>query len=69
MEKFNFYSPTRVIFGNGVRHQIGNELGKRYKKVLLAVAKGPFRENGLYDEIRQFMEKSGIEVFDMAESQ
>ena len=65
MEKFNFYSPTRVIFGNGVRHQLGNELGKKYKKVLLAVSKGPFRENGLYDEIRQSMEKLGITVFDI----
>jgi len=65
MENFSFYNPTKVLFGNGERHQLGNKLGKKYKKVLLVVAKGPFRENGLYDEIRQCLEKSGIKVFDM----
>jgi len=67
MENFYLFNPTRVIFGNGVRHQLGNELCKKYKKVLLAVSKGPFRENGLYDETRKCMEKSGIKVFDMTD--
>lgn len=67
MEKFDYYNPTRVIFGNGTRFQIGSELKGKYKKILLIVSKGPFRENGLYDEIRESIEESGIEVFEMSD--
>lgn len=64
MEQFEYYNPDRIIFGPGERKRIGGECAKRgCKRVLLTVSKGPFRENGLYDEIKGSLESAGVRVF------
>lgn len=52
MEKPEYYNPDRIIFGPGERMRTGQELARLgRRRVLLLVGKGPFRENGLHDEI------------------
>jgi len=68
MEQFQYYNPDRIIFGSGVRKNVGEECKKRgYSKVLLAVGKGPFRESGLYDEIAGSIQQQGIPIADMGD--
>jgi alcohol dehydrogenase YqhD (iron-dependent ADH family) len=67
MESCDYFNPVRVCFGNGVRHRIGELLRGRYTRVLLVCAKGPFRENGLFDEVRGSLAASGLEVSEMGD--
>ena len=65
MREFSFNCPVRIIFGNGARHRIADEIRGRYHKALLVCGKGPFRENGLYDDIRTELLSGGLEVLSM----
>ena len=68
MEPFEFFSPVRVRFGNGERRQLGSEIDRLgCRRVLLAASKGPFRQNGLYEEIRANIAARGIEVLGMGD--
>lgn len=68
MDTFAYHSPVKIIFGAGERKKITEELKNRgYAKALLVCSKGPFRENGLYDEIRELIEAAGIDVFSMGD--
>lgn len=68
MEAFEFRNPNRVIFGPGERERVGAELkGLGFRRALLVVGKGPFRENGLADEIAGSIRKAGLEVFPMGD--
>lgn len=65
MLSFDYYNPVEVSFGNGNRLKIGELIFGKYKRILLVCAKGPFRENGLYDEVKLQLEKSGSTVYEM----
>jgi len=68
MENFEHYNPDRIIFGPGERKRVGSELKKRgCKRVLIVVGKGPFRENGLYEEIAGSIKHEGIEIFNIGD--
>ena len=65
MRSFEFCNPVRIYFGNGIRKKIGETLEGIYTKILLVCNKGPFHENGLYDEVVSDLEAHGIHVFHM----
>ncbi len=67
MESFSYYNPVEVVFGNGVRNEIGEKLKGKYNNILLVCSKGPFRENGLYDQIKDNIEEAGMKVFGMSD--
>ncbi|GKX28311.1 NADH-dependent alcohol dehydrogenase [Vallitalea longa] len=67
MKNFEYYSPVKILFGQGKRHSLGEEIKDKYKRVLLAVSKGPFRENGTFKDIKDSLEKQGIQVFEMGD--
>jgi alcohol dehydrogenase len=68
VENFEYYNPDRIIFGGGERHRIGEELKNRgCKNVLFTVGKGPFRKNGMYDEISGIIKKAGVKIHSIAD--
>ncbi|UCF97774.1 MAG: iron-containing alcohol dehydrogenase [Spirochaetaceae bacterium] len=68
MENFEHYNPDRILFGPGERKRVGSELKKRgFKRALIVVAKGPFRENGLYDEIAGSIKAEGIDIYNIGD--
>lgn len=68
MDAFVFHNPDKIVFGPGQRKKLTEELAARtYSRALLVCSKGPFRENGLYDEIKGLIESAGIEVYSMGE--
>lgn len=50
MEDFQFWNPTRIVFGKNVLHQVGTEI-KYYdvKKILLLYGQGSVKKNNVYD--------------------
>jgi alcohol dehydrogenase YqhD (iron-dependent ADH family) len=67
MNSFEYTSPVYVHFGEGERKKIGAYLRDRYTDVLLVTAEGPFRENGLFAEIRDCLLNHGIAVREMSD--
>lgn len=63
MQNFEFYTPTRVLFGRGVEEQVGalcRDAG--CKTVLLHYGGGSIRHSGLYDRVVASLEAAGVRV-------
>lgn len=61
MNNFNFYTPTRYVFGRGAEEQVG-ELTKAMgsKKVMIVYGMGSAVRSGLVDKIKNSLRDSGI---------
>jgi alcohol dehydrogenase YqhD (iron-dependent ADH family) len=65
MENFEFYSPTRIIFGKDTENQVGS-LAKAYsKKVLLHYGGSSIKKSGLYDRVVKSLKDQGIEIVEL----
>jgi alcohol dehydrogenase YqhD (iron-dependent ADH family) len=60
MNNFDLYTPTRVLFGKGYEHQIGELLKPYAKKVLLHYGGGSIKKSGLYDSVVASLNKAGL---------
>ena len=65
MLDFTFYWPPKMIFGPNSHNRIGEELKGNCERALIVCAKGPFRENGLYADVRMSLENAGIRTYSM----
>ena len=66
MEDFEFYTPTKVIFGKNAELQIGREIASRgYKKVLVHFGGTYLRETGEIDKIHRSLEDAGLSYVDL----
>lgn len=61
MENFNYYTPTKVVFGRGTENQAG-DLIKEYRcnKVLVHYGSGSVKRTGLLDKIFRSLDAAGI---------
>jgi len=66
MTDFEFYSPTKVIFGKGVISRIAEESEQFGKKALLLYGKDSLKRNGLYDLITDKLKAAGIQLTEHA---
>lgn len=61
MEKFNYYVPTKIIFGKDTEFWTGTELRKSgAKKVLIVYGGKSAQESGLLDRIKKSLEEEKI---------
>ncbi|MGQ9478957.1 MAG: iron-containing alcohol dehydrogenase [Thermoproteota archaeon] len=65
MEDFVFQCPTRIIFGRGVENQVGEEVKKYSRRVLLHYGGGSIKRIGLYDKIVASLKKTDIEFIEL----
>ncbi len=67
MNKFTFFYPTRVYFGEGSAVQaFSAELGKVGETVMLAFGGGSIKKNGVYGELKTLLEQAGKKVVDFS---
>ena len=61
MNNFEFYNPTRIIFGKGTESRVGSEV-KKYGSNILFVhyGNGVIEKLGLYDRIVDSLKKAGV---------
>lgn len=62
MTNFEFYSPTKVIFGKDVVSRLGQEAKEFGGKALLLYGRESIKKNGLYDLIVKQCAEAGIEL-------
>ncbi len=61
MRNFEFYLPTKVIFGRDSLKKIPRELQEIGKKALWVYGRGSIKRFGLYEKLVSFLKKSKIE--------
>ena len=61
MQNFDFYTPTRMIFGKDTQKQVG-KIVKEYgfKKVLVHFGGASAKKSGLLDQVTDALEAEGI---------
>lgn len=69
MHNFDFFLPTKIIFGVGEIKRVGEEAKKLGKKPLLVTGKSSMRRLGILERVTSLLEEEGLEVvlFDKAE--
>lgn len=65
MQNFTFECKTKIIFGKNTEKEVGTEIKKFGKKVLLHYGGGHIKKNGLYQKVKESLEKEQIEVFEL----
>jgi alcohol dehydrogenase len=66
MENFIFHNPTELIFGRGMVKEVGKKAKEYGNKVLLVTGGGSVKRIGLYTQVISFLEKEGIDIFELA---
>ncbi|MDR1514754.1 MAG: iron-containing alcohol dehydrogenase [Synergistaceae bacterium] len=60
MLDFDFYSPTRILFGRGKHKEAGALVAPLAKKVLLHYGGGSLKRSGIYKEITSSLRENGV---------
>ncbi len=66
MLNFEYYNPTKIIFGKETQNQIG-DLVKAYggNRVLLHYGGSSAKKSGVYDQVMRALKESGLTVFEL----
>jgi len=65
MLSFDYYAPTRILFGKGEENIIGSRIQPLAKKILLHYGGGSIKSSGLYDRIIASLKSSGVEFVEL----
>jgi len=65
MLNFDFYAPTRIVFGKDTEKEIGELLKPHAKKVLIHYGGGSIKRSGLYDTVTASLKESGVEFVEL----
>ncbi|AIQ16891.1 butanol dehydrogenase [Paenibacillus sp. FSL H7-0357] len=66
MRKFEFYNPTKLVFGQGTLQALKTEVPKYGKNVLLMYGGGSIKRSGLYDNVLAELNSIGAVVTELA---
>lgn len=66
MENFNYYVPTRVLFGKGALASLPEYLPKQAKHFLLAYGGNSIKQNGIYDKVTGLLDSLGISYVELS---
>ena len=60
MQNFNFQCATKLIFGKNTENQVGKEIAKYSKNILLHYGQGSIHRSGLYDRVIKSLNEAGV---------
>ena len=63
MQNFDYRTPTRIIFGEGVIKDLPEVMSHYGKKILLAYGGGSIKKIGLYDKVLELLK--GYEIYEL----
>lgn len=66
MDNFTFQNPTKIIFGKNAESQVGSEVSKYSKKILLHYGGGTIKTTGLYDRVIASLKEAGVSYVELA---
>lgn len=65
MQDFIFQCPTKIIFGRNTEEQVGQEVKRYTRKVLLHYGGGSIKKSGLYDKVVKSLKQEDIEIVEL----
>jgi alcohol dehydrogenase YqhD (iron-dependent ADH family) len=65
MENFTFENTTKIIFGKGTESQVGIEVSRYGRRILLHYGSGSIKKYGLYGRISKSLKDAGLEVIEL----
>lgn len=66
MNKFNFYNPTRIFFGENAIQNLGEQLVVYGKNILLTYGGGSIKDNGIYDTVVEILKSANKNIFELS---
>ena len=67
MNNFEFYSPTKFVFGRGVTDEVGQHVAKEgYKRALLVYGGGSVVRTGTLARVKESLSKAGVQFFELS---
>ena len=67
MQNFDYMTPTRLIFGEGVIKNLPDVMAPLGKKILLTYGGGSIKKIGLYDKVKELLRD--FEIFELSDIQ
>lgn len=65
MDNFVFNNYTKIIFGKGCENDVGREITKYGRRILLHYGGGSIKRNGVYDSVLSSLKEAGAEVVEL----
>ncbi|MDO4313724.1 MAG: iron-containing alcohol dehydrogenase [Eubacteriales bacterium] len=66
MHNFEYYTPTRVVFGKGTEEKVGQLVAEQNcKKVLIHYGGGSVIRSGLLDRVKKSLDESGVSYVEL----
>lgn len=66
MNNFVYHNATKIIFGRDTHKDVGKEVSKHAKKVLLHYGSLSIKANGVYDEVVTSLKSSGVDFIELS---
>lgn len=66
MINFEFYIPTKIIFGKDEEKNVGTAVSKYSGKILLVYGQNSIKKNGIYGSVMASLKDNNIEVFELS---
>ena len=67
MNNFEFFSPTKFVFGRGVTDEVGQHVAKAgYKRALLVYGGGSVVRTGTLARVKESLSKAGVQFFELS---
>ena len=67
MQNFDYQTPTRLIFGEGVISNLPEVMKPLGKKILMTYGSGSIKKIGLYDKVKELL--AGFEIYELSDIQ
>ncbi|GHU53819.1 NADH-dependent alcohol dehydrogenase [Clostridia bacterium] len=66
MENFEFHNPTKIIYGKGEQHKVGERVKKYADKVLLCYGGASIKKSGLYYDVVKSLSDAGVSFTELS---
>jgi alcohol dehydrogenase YqhD (iron-dependent ADH family) len=61
MDNFTYHNPTKILFGRGMENEVGAEVARYSRRILLHFGGGSIKTSGLYDRVVASLKRAGVE--------
>jgi alcohol dehydrogenase YqhD (iron-dependent ADH family) len=68
MDNFTYHNPTKILFGRGMENEVGAEVARYSRRILLHFGGGSIKKSGLYDRVVASLKRAGVEWVELPAS-
>ena len=65
MTNYEFYCPTKILFGRGMEEKVGEETAKYANKALIVYGSDRIKKSGLFATVTASLEKAGVSWWEL----